>query len=360
MPQSLVQLDFLRDAVAVDLTLPMNELELGFKQPLMSMPPEQVAGHYGPELQKYIQGHLQALAPDGREWTVEPPELGFKPAETGKEFAVPDLTARLLMRPPAGAPLREFTLNYSIITHEVMSHIALVSVRNDWNSGTFTSKPEPLGAIQFTVTSIKVDRTKGSFWQGFQSIFKLGMRHISGGMDHLLFLLVLLLPAPLLVEAGRWGGYGGGKCGAMNLLKVVTAFTIGHSLTLLVGGLGWLRLPVKPVEVLIAVSILVSAIHAIRPWFAGKESWIAGGFGLIHGLAFATSIGEFGFSPWHMVMTVLAFNLGIEVMQLGVVIAVIPILFLLVRTPVYSRLRVVGASLAGMAAVFWIFERLGQ
>ena len=358
MPQSLVQLDFLRDAVAMDLTLPLNELELGFKQPLMDAP-EQAAERHGPSLRRYIREHVQLLSPDGQEWSVEVGELGFKPAETGQEFSVPDLLAHVVLRPPAGAPLRVFTLNYSVITHEVMSHIALVSVRNDWNSATFADKPEPLGAIQFTVTSLKIDRRQGSFWQGFRSVLVLGMHHIAGGLDHLLFLLVLLLPAPLLVEAGRWGTYGGAKRGGMKLLKVVTAFTIGHSLTLLVGGLGWLRVPVKPVEVLIAFSILVSAMHAIRPWLVGREAWIAASFGLIHGLAFATSISEFGFSPWYMAMTILAFNLGIELMQLAIVTVVVPLLFLLARTPAYRSLRLVGASGAALAAVFWIVQRLG-
>jgi hypothetical protein len=359
MPQSLVQLDFLRDTVAVELTLPMNELELSFKQPLMAAP-EQVVERYSSSLRPYILGHIQAIAPDGRAWTVEVQDLGFKPAEAGREFSVPDVIARLVMRPPLGAPLREFTLNYSVIGHEVMSHIALVSVRHDWNTGTVASKPESLGAIQFTVTSIKIDRTRATFWQGFNSIFALGMHHIAGGLDHLLFLLVLLLPAPLLVEARRWGAYGGAKRGGIQLLKVVTAFTIGHSLTLLIAALGWLRLPVKPVEVLIAASILVSAIHAVRPWFAGREAWIAGGFGLIHGLAFASGISEFGFSPWHMLMTVLAFNLGIEVMQLAIVLAIVPILFLLARTPAYRGLRLAGAAASAIAALFWIAQRLTQ
>ena len=184
------------------------------------------------------------------------------------------------------------------------------------------------------------------------------MQHIAGGLDHLLFLFVLLLPAPLLPAGKRWGAFRGLRGSFGQLLKIVTAFTLGHSLTLLIGGLGWLRLPQKPVEILIAVSILVSAIHAIRPIFAGKEPWVAGGFGLVHGLAFSTSIAQFGFSTWSLLMTILGFNLGIELMQLAIVLLVVPTLILLSRSGRYAPVRLAGATLAALAALTWIGARV--
>ena len=186
---------------------------------------------------------------------------------------------------------------------------------------------------------------------------RLGMRHIAEGTDHLLFLLVLLLPAPLAAVAGRWGRYAGARQGAARLLRVVTAFTVGHSLTLAAAATGWVRAPSAIVEILIAVSILVSAAHAIRPIFPGREALVAGGFGLVHGLAFATTIAGYGIDPWHTVLTVLGFNLGIELMQLAIVVATVPWLLSLARTPVYAVLRVSGAAAAGVAAIGWIGER---
>ncbi len=156
----------------------------------------------------------------------------------------------------------------------------------------------------------------------------------------------------------HWGGFCGLRPSFVQLLKIVTAFTIGHSLTLVVGSLGWVRLPQRPVEILIALSILVSAIHAIRPFFAGWEPWVAGGFGLVHGLAFSSVIAGFGFSPWHMAMTVLAFNLGIEIMQLIVVLLTVPTLILLSRGNSYTPVRLICAACAALAALVWIGERL--
>jgi hypothetical protein len=237
-----------------------------------------------------------------------------------------------------------------------MSHNAYVSVRNDWDTAVFSGKPEPVGDIHFTITSLAIDRSNGNWWQGFHSVFTLGVRHIAEGTDHLLFLLVLLLPAPLLAVGKRWGNFGGLKRSLWQLLKIVSAFTLGHSLTLVVGALGLVHWPEAPIEVCIAISIFVSAMHALRPWFAGKEVFIAGGFGLIHGLAFASSLSEFNFSAWSLVLTVLSFNFGIEAMQLIVVLAVIPSLILLARTKFYSPVRILGAVFGATASLGWILE----
>ena len=200
-------------------------------------------------------------------------------------------------------------------------------------------------------------RTDGGEVAGYAGMVKLGMRHIADGTDHLLFLLVLLLPAPLVAVAGRWRGYAGARRGVSRLLGIVTAFTVGHSLTLALGATGLVRAPSAVVEVLVAVSILVSAVHAVRPIFPGREAFVAGGFGLVHGLAFATTIAGYGIDPWHTALTVLGFNAGIELMQLAIVVVTVPWLFALARTRVHGWLRVSGAVGAGVAALGWIGER---
>ena len=193
---------------------------------------------------------------------------------------------------------------------------------------------------------------------GFPSMFRLGMRHIAEGTDHLLFLLALLLPAPLLAFRSRWTGFGGVRHSIRRILKVVTAFTIGHSTTLGLAALGFLRVPARPIEVLIAVSILVSAAHALRPLFPGREAGIAALFGLMHGLAFASTLENLGLGWWERVVSILGFNLGIESMQLLVVAAAMPSLLLISRTRAYSFLRIGAALFAMFASVGWIAERL--
>src|SRR5271167_5147192 len=118
-----------------------------------------------------------------------------------------------------------------------------------------------------TNAAIVIDRSGGSWFQGFSAMFRLGTRHIAEGTDHLLFLLALILPAPLVAAGGRWGGYAGGKTALRRIVKVVTAFTLGHSITLVIGALGWARLPAAIVESVIALSIMVSAVNALVPIF---------------------------------------------------------------------------------------------
>ena len=137
----------------------------------------------------------------------------------------------------------------------------------------------------------------------------------------------------------------------------MTAFTIGHSFTLALGALGWARVPVVVVESAIAVSILVSAVHALVPICRGREVFIAGGFGLVHGLAFAATLTDFMFDPWTLASSVLGFNLGIEAFQLLVILAAMPWLVLLARSQVYAPLRIAAAALTGIAAAAWFAER---
>ena len=190
------------------------------------------------------------------------------------------------------------------------------------------------------------------------SLFHLGMRHIEEGTDHLLFLLVLLLPAPLCAVGGRWTAVQSVRNSLLHIVGIVTAFTIGHSLTLTLAAMSILHIPSRPVEVLIAVSILVSAVHALRPIFPGRETWIAAGFGLVHGLAFASTLGQLGLSRWDRLSGIVAFNLGIETMQMVVVAFTLPSLLIMSRTKWYRYLRVSGAAVAIIASLGWISERL--
>jgi hypothetical protein len=143
------------------------------------------------------------------------------------------------------------------------------------------------------------------------------------------------------------------------VLAVVTAFTVGHSLTLVASALGWVTAPSVPVEVLIAVSVGVAAVHALRPLARRGEVLVAGGFGLVHGLAFAGILTDLGLEGTTSVPALLAFNVGVELAQLLTVALVFPSLYVLSRTRWYARVRVTGALVALVAATTWAADRLG-
>lgn len=195
-------------------------------------------------------------------------------------------------------------------------------------------------------------------FSGFSGALRLGIHHIAEGTDHLLFLLALLLPAPLLPRGPRWGQPASVRQSLGRIVRIVTAFTLGHSLTLTVAAFSILHFPKRPIEVLIAISILVSAVHAMRPLFPGREAIIAVFFGLIHGLAFGTVLSDLGLHGRYLLVSILGFNLGIEIMQVVAVCATMPSLLMLSRTRLYSFVRLSGVLFAMVASVGWVTERV--
>jgi hypothetical protein len=364
MPNSFVLLDIKSKGVIAELQLPLSELQLAFGHDV-----NQHAGtlitRLSPQLREYLLAHIHPVSPDGRPWTVTIRGLAVQPVEESASGPYQELTAYLWLEPPTAVTTRDFILKYDVIVHQLLTHKALVSIRQDWENGKYGETPTEVGVIRLDVPSgtippLRINQEGGSLWRGFKSMVGLGIQHIAEGTDHLLFLLVLLLPAPLLVKQKRWNGFGGINYSTIRLLKIVTAFTIGHSITLFAGAAGWLRLPGQPVEVLIAISILVSAIHALRPIFSGKEGYVAAGFGLIHGMAFASTLANLDLDTTRMGLSILGFNVGIELMQLFVIAITAPWLILLSRTAIYTPIRITGAILAAIAAFAWVMQRVSD
>ena len=363
MPNSMVLLTVQAHRIEAAVQIPLTELQPAFGHAVGDSSAHLVA-RLGPELRAYLAQHIKLQSPDGRLWAVAVGALGVQQTQNPLTGPYRELTAQVRLVPPAGADVRQFLLRYDAVLHQVVTHKILVAVRQDWATGQVAADAEPaqVGIIQLDVRNnvippLPVNLAAGSAWAGFRAMVQLGTQHIAEGTDHLLFLLVLLLPAPLLVAGRRWGSFGGVRYGLRRLLLIVTAFTLGHSLTLLLGTLGWVRLPSQPVEMLIAGSILVSAAHAWRPLFPGREAWVAAGFGLVHGLAFAGTLVSLHLDAGPMALSLLGFNLGIELMQLFVIGLTLPWLMLLSRTPAYAWVRVGGAALAALAAAGWLAER---
>lgn len=313
----------------------------------------------------YFKTHINAITGQ-QKWTTLINKIELTTDNDEFVGRYQEVIVHFTLLPTALSDWRKFTFNYDAIVHQVVTHKILVFVKLDWRNGIHEeSEALMLGVIKVDTRSgklfpLQVNLEKGSWWKGFVSMLNLGRQHIQEGTDHLLFLIVLLLPAMLLPNGRQWGSFGGVKYSVMHLLKIVTAFTIGHSLTLLIGAMGWVHLPAQPIEVLIAFSILVSAIHAIYPVFVGKEMYIALGFGLIHGLAFASVLFNMNLGAGTLALSILGFNLGIELMQLLIIALIVPWLILLSRTKMYKPVRIVGAVISSVAAIVWIVERVNS
>jgi hypothetical protein len=281
-----------------------------------------------------------------------------------------ELFVRMVMKPPEGSPVQDFVWFYDAVLHQVVTHSALVAVRYDWGAGIIDESAQrnsrEVGIIAWdirsnTLSPFVLPPIQRSMWQGFAGMFVLGMEHIRLGVDHLLFLIVLLLPAPLTQHGKQWGTFGGVRYAALRLLGIITAFTLGHSLTLLLGALKIVSIDSRTVELCIAASIAVSALHALRPMFVRGETWIAAVFGLVHGLAFAEILQHLELGAMQLALSIVGFNIGIEWMQLCIVVSIVPFLILLSMGRLYAGVRIIAAVSAMIAALAWGIERwLGQ
>jgi len=339
---STVELEVEGDRITGEVQLPYDMLVL---LPLKGQTEEQLIAW----IRRYAGDHISAEGAGGKAWTVR--------VSGGREVhrnGVNDLVFDLSLTPPRGR-LTDFSLTYNAIIQQIPSHKAVLLMRSDGGDS------QVLGFFASDQPTLQVHASGGGSsvtdFGEFKSGIGLGIDHISEGSDHLLFLMTLLLPAPLMIRRRRWVRCDDPKRSVIRIVHVVTAFAIGHSITLALAGLGLIHVPERPIEALIALSILVSSIHAIRPLIPEGEAVIAAGFGLVHGLAFAALLGDLDLERGALVFTLLGFNLGIELTQLLVVALIMPSLYLLSRTTVYTPFRVGGGTVGIVLAGGWLLQR---
>jgi len=189
-------------------------------------------------------------------------------------------------------------------------------------------------------------------WRQFATYIKEGVWHIWIGYDHILFLLSLLLPAVLLAPPANnlRGAF-------IDVLKVVTAFTLAHSLTLTLASLSLIALPSRLVESAIAASVVLAAVNNLYPLFRTRRPVAAFVFGLIHGFGFASVLGDLGLPQGALLASLLGFNLGVELGQLCIVAVFLPVAYLLRHTRFYRGVLTGGSALIALLALAWFAER---
>jgi hypothetical protein len=257
---------------------------------------------------------------------------------------------------PAGQTSISVRIHDDLVAHEVVSHYTQIFVRSDWSGGVEHTTPQIAGVIHAGHFDIDISR-QGSFGRGLRSVVKLGMDHIASGTDHILFVLALLLTAPVVARRGRWQGERHERATLLALAAVVSAFTVGHSLTLILAAIGWVRLSPTIVEPAIALSIFMTAVHALRPLFPRWEALVAGAFGLVHGLAFASNLPRQDLGGVQTAWTLFGFNAGIELGQFAILALVVPWILILARTRAFSAFRLVAAGFTAILALGWFIER---
>jgi hypothetical protein len=200
-----------------------------------------------------------------------------------------------------------------------------------------------------------------SKWEQFLDYGNEGIWHIWTGFDHMLFLLSLLLPAVLVrsrLPGQRWQPAESFHAAFLDVVKVVTAFTLAHSITLSLAALGVVSLPSRWVESAIALSVVLAALNNVRPLVYEKRWVIAFCFGLIHGFGFASVLADLGLPQESLLIALVAFNFGVEVGQLAIVGVFLPVAYHLRATGVYQRFFVVyGSVVIALIASVWLVQR---
>lgn len=185
-----------------------------------------------------------------------------------------------------------------------------------------------------------------------------GIHHILNGFDHLLFIALLILPAVLVLKERQWQQVESFRPALINLLKVITAFTLAHSITLSLAVLGVVDLPSRLVESAIALSIIVVAVNILYPLITHDQWKLVFVFGLLHGFGFASVLRDMQMPTGALAEALFGFNVGVEIGQLLLVLLVFPIAYSLRASKVY-RVQILHGSavLALIVSGVWFVER---
>lgn len=242
----------------------------------------------------------------------------------------------------------KLSLRYALLFDIDPSHRGLASVAIDGISHSLLFAPDK-----------NTQQIAGRSWSDTATEFiRQGVQHIWSGYDHILFLLSLLLPSVLVWQASRWQASDSLRQSLLEVARIVTAFTLAHSITLTLATLGLVSLNSRLVESAIAASVILAALNNIWPIIGGKRWLVAFGFGLIHGFGFASVLAELQLPGNAIALALGSFNIGVELGQLVIVLLFVPVAFLLRRQWLYQRLLLgSGSALVAILASLWLYER---
>jgi len=295
-----------------------------------------------PQLDAYLQSHL-SIATAALPCKLNTQSLQVNERVDGNYLWLP-ITATCNERPD------QIRIDYRLLDEVDPSHRGLLTL-TAWG-GVQTAV---LGGKQ-PMRQFAIDQPMR--WQVFKEYLSTGVWHIWSGIDHLLFLVSLLLPAVLLRTGKQWQPAPLAKPAFINIVKVVSAFTVAHSITLSLAAFDVIRVPSRLTESVIAASIIVAALNNLYPQVTEGRWRIAFLFGLLHGFGFASVLTDMGLPNGARLLSLLAFNLGVEAGQLAVVFAVMPLAYVLRATRFYRRgVMPWGSSAIAMLALVWLVQR---
>ena len=183
-----------------------------------------------------------------------------------------------------------------------------------------------------------------------------GIWHIWRGLDHILFLCCLILPAVFQRRTQRWAAADSLRDVCKDVFEIVTAFTLAHSITLVISAIGLVSLPSRLVETAIALSVVAAAVNNLLRTVDARWA-VAFALGLLHGFGFSSVLIDLGLPSHELVGALLGFNLGVELGQAAIVITLLPVLYGIRRTFAYQALLWAGSAGVALLALLWSYQR---
>jgi hypothetical protein len=295
------------------------------------------------DIEGYLRSHLKIFTNGALR------DFRFDKLIYGTQNGEPFILAQLAVGP--ADPIDRIDVDYSLLfgrTAEDRCALKIVWSGQGMHQAVISAQS---GVQSFTRSS-----AAGS---GFRASLRMGIWHIWTGYDHILFLIVLLIPAVFQRTPRGREAVPDFRSALLRVIIIVSAFTVAHSITLTCAAMQWVHLPSRLVESTIAASIVVAALHNFLPKTAGgRSAWLAFGFGLLHGFGFAGALSEIGAEGGPLWHTLIGFNLGVEIGQLAIVAVFLPVAYLLRETRFYrTGVLYGGSSMAGLCALVWFWGR---
>ena len=288
----------------------------------------------------YIQNHLIIRGSETRcTVSVAPPTIR-------------DISAESLLVYPLSvncAFLNEVSVHYTGIVSDFPTHKLLTSITLNEQTSVHVLD----GERGFITVALQNNHWVSQFGE----MIYQGIWHIFIGLDHILFLVATLLTVNLLRKNKRWVKEQSKKHIIKSTVILVSTFTLAHSITLTATALDFITLNSRIVELGIAISVVITALNNVYPIIM-RLGFITFGFGLLHGMGFASVFGDLSAQTGSLVMNVLAFNLGVEIGQLAIVALLLPVLIALRNARVYSKaIMPIASSIIAIIAINWTLQR---
>jgi len=259
----------------------------------------------------------------------------------------------------------ELTVNYSAVFEKDDTHRGFLITEYNWKAGVINEEMNISLDFAPGRTVDTMSLTDVSVWKGFVAMVRQGVWHIWIGIDHILFLVALILPSVVRrkenatgYSLSNWEPVLKFKPAFYYILKVITFFTIAHTITLTLASLEIITMPSRIAESIIAFSIGLAAFHNIRPIFKGRDWVIAFVFGLFHGFGFASVLADLGLTNDFLTISLLGFNVGVELGQLIIIALIFPVLYLLRNRKIYNKILVYGSVILIVVSLYWFIERV--